>query len=443
MLTCDWSTFSNSIEICINEVKNSKKIIHPFSLLGLVDDVKLHTKCSKIYVKDKYDLKSNLGPIIKNYNKKKIRIGYYSACFHNHAISHLIAELLETHDKKKFEIYGFSFGLNLNDQYRQRLSKSFDCFYIVNYLSDREVALLSRKIGIDIAIDLNGYTSDCRPNIFSYRCAPIQVNYLGYPGSMGVSYMDYIIADKTVIPKNINNLYSEKIIYLPNSYQPNDTKRKISNKIFTKKELNLPENSFIFCCFNNAYKILPEVFNIWMEILKNVENSVIWLLEDSENSIVSKNLKKEARARGVSDHRLIFSQKVTIDEHLARLKLADLFLDTFPYNAHTTCTDALWAGVPVLTYSGKSFASRVAASLLNTLGLEELVTDSLDKYKTIAIKLSKNKNELFLIREKLLNSKIISPLFNTSLFAKNLEKSYKIIYSRYLKNLELQNIEIN
>jgi predicted O-linked N-acetylglucosamine transferase (SPINDLY family) len=260
---------------------------------------------------------------------------------------------------------------------------------------------------------------------------------------MGVSYMDYIIADKTVIPKNINNLYSEKIIYLPNSYQPNDTKRKISNKIFTKKELNLPENSFIFCCFNNAYKILPEVFNIWMEILKNVENSVIWLLEDSENSIVSKNLKKEARARGVSDHRLIFSQKVTIDEHLARLKLADLFLDTFPYNAHTTCTDALWAGVPVLTYSGKSFASRVAASLLNTLGLEELVTDSLDKYKTIAIKLSKNKNELFLIREKLLNSKIISPLFNTSLFAKNLEKSYKIIYSRYLKNLELQNIEIN
>jgi predicted O-linked N-acetylglucosamine transferase (SPINDLY family) len=260
---------------------------------------------------------------------------------------------------------------------------------------------------------------------------------------MGVSYMDYIIADKTIIPKELKNFYSEKIIYLPNSYQPNDSKRKISAKKFTKKELNLPDNCFIFCCFNNTYKILPEVFDIWMEILKNVENSVIWLLEDNINSSASINLKREARARGVSDQRLIFSHKVPLDEHLARLKLADLFLDTFPYNAHTTCSDALWAGLPVLTYSGKSFVSRVGASLLNSLGLEKLIVDSLYKYKTIAIQLAKNKDQLLLIKKKLSNNKIVSPLFNTSLFVKNLEKSYQIIYSRYLNNLTLENIEIN
>jgi len=443
MLICDWSGFDNSIVTCVNEVKKLKKAIYPFAFLGLVDDAKLQLKCSETYAKDKHDLNLGLGSITKNSKKEKIRIGYYSSCFHNHATSYLIAELLEEHDKKKFEVYGFSFGPHLNDRYRQRVSKAFDYFNIVNSLTDKEVALLSRKIGIDIAIDLDGYANNSRTNIFSYRSAPIQINFLGYPGSMGVSYMDYIIADKTIIPKELKNFYSEKIIYLPNSYQPNDSKRKISAKKFTKKELNLPDNCFIFCCFNNTYKILPEVFDIWMEILKNVENSVIWLLEDNINSSASINLKREARARGVSDQRLIFSHKVPLDEHLARLKLADLFLDTFPYNAHTTCSDALWAGLPVLTYSGKSFVSRVGASLLNSLGLEKLIVDSLYKYKTIAIQLAKNKDQLLLIKKKLSNNKIVSPLFNTSLFVKNLEKSYQIIYSRYLNNLTLENIEIN
>ena len=443
MLICDWSTFNSSIKTCIDGVENSKKIIHPFLLLGLIDDLKLHLNCSKIFANDRHNVIPILGPVIKVSKKEKIRIGYYSADFHNHATSYLIAELLEKHDKNFFEVYGFSFGPNSNDGYQQRVSKAFDKFNIVNNLTDIEVASLSRRIGIDIAIDLKGYTMDCRPNLFSYRSAPIQVNYLGYPGSTGVNYMDYIIADNIIIPTQLNNLYSEKIIYLPNSYQPNDSKRKISDKIFTRKELNIPEDCFIFCCFNNTYKILPKIFNLWIEILKKVENSVIWLLDDSMNSIASKNLKKEARARGISDQRLIFSKKIPSDENLARLKLADLFLDTFPYNAHTTCSDALWAGVPVLTYSGESFASRVAASLLNSLGLKELVADSLDHYKAIAIQLAKNKNELFSIKEKLSIKKITSPLFNTNLFTKNLEKAYKIIYTRHLNNLSPENIEIN
>jgi len=443
MLICDWSTFNSSVKTCIDGVENSKKIIHPFLLLGLIDDLKLHLNCSKIFANDRNNVIPILGPVIKVSKKKKIRIGYYSADFHNHATSYLIAELLEKHDKNFFEVYGFSFGPNSNDDYQKRVSKAFDKFNIVNNLTDIEVASLSRRIGIDIAIDLKGYTMDCRPNLFSYRSAPIQVNYLGYPGSTGVNYMDYIIADNIIIPTQLNNLYSEKIIYLPDSYQPNDSKRKISDKIFTRKELNIPEDSFIFCCFNNTYKILPEIFNLWIEILKKVENSVLWLLDDSMNSIASKNLKKEARARGISDQRLIFSKKIPSDENLARLKLADLFLDTFPYNAHTTCSDALWAGVPVLTYSGESFASRVAASLLNSLGLKELVADSLDHYKAIAIQLAKNKNELFSIKEKLSIKKITSPLFNTNLFTKNLEKAYKIIYTRHLNNLSPENIEIN
>jgi predicted O-linked N-acetylglucosamine transferase (SPINDLY family) len=349
-------------------------------------------------------------------------VGYFSADFHNHATGYLMAELFELHDKSQFELVGFSFGPIANDEMRQRIEKSFDQFIEVGNKSDIEIAQLSRRLNIDIAVDLKGFTQDSRTGIFSYRVAPIQVNYLGYPGTLGADYMDYIIADKTLIPVESQSYYSESVVYLPDSYQANDRKRLISDRQFKKQELGLPENTFIFCCFNNNYKILPATFYGWMRILKAVEGSVLWLLQD--NPWVVENLKKEAQKQGVNPQRLIFAVRVSLPEHLARHRQADLFLDTFPCNAHTTASDALWAGLPVLTLIGKSFASRVAASLLNAIGLPELITNTQEEYEALAIELAINPQNLEDTRVKLANNRLTTPLFDTPIFAKNLETAY-------------------
>ncbi|NDD59148.1 MAG: tetratricopeptide repeat protein, partial [Chlamydiae bacterium] len=350
---CSWSSLIGVLESISKKVMAHEKAINPFQLLALSDEALLHKKSSEIYIESRYPFNPVLGPFPKLPQSQKIRVGYFSADFHNHATGYLMAEFFELHNKSQFELVGFSFGPITNDEMRQRLKKSFDQFIEVGTKSDVEVARLSRDLKIDIAVDLKGFTQDARTGIFAYRAAPIQVNYLGYPGTMGSDYIDYIIADRTLIPPQSKQFYSEKVVYLPDSYQVNDRKRLISDRQFTREELGLPESAFVFCCFNNNYKILPFTFDSWMRILKGVEGSVLWLLED--NSWVEKNLKKEAEKRDISADSLVFAKRLPLPEHLTRHRQADLFLDTFPYNAHTTASDALWTGLPVLTLEGRSF----------------------------------------------------------------------------------------
>ena len=419
---CIWDNFDDEIRIVINEISDPSKVATPFHLLGLIDRPDLHLISTLNYVSKECPQDNSLGLIKSRNITGKIRIAYYSADFHNHATSYLMAELFELHDRSKFEIFAFSFGIIKNDEMYLKNTQVFDHFFDVADMSDEDITILSRQSLIDIAIDLKGFTQDARPNIFAKRCASIQVNYLGYPGSLGANYIDYIIADRIVIPESSSHLYTEKIAYLPNCYQVNDSKRAISDRIFTKGELGLPDNGFVFCCFNNCYKILPSIFDIWIEILKAVKGSVLWLLDD--NPTATSNLLKEANRRGIDSHRLIFAKRMKLDEHLARHRFADLFLDTLPYNAHTTASDALWAGLPVLTCSGQSFASRVGASLLHALDLPELVTHSIADYQSIAIELGNNPEKHESIKRKLISNLKTAPLFNTKLFAENIEKVY-------------------
>jgi len=439
MKICDWSDLADSIDIISKQILANEKAIQPFSLLALNDDALLHKKTAEIYIQSKHPFNRALGSISKPTQNKKIRIGYFSVDFKNHPVAFLIAQLFETHDRDKFETYAFSL-VEANDEMRGRLIKSFDHFINVEAQSDAQIAQTSRSLNIDVAIDLTGFTHDSRTGIFSYRAAPIQVNYLGYPGTIGADYMDYIIADKTLIPSESQACYSEKIVFLPNSYQVNDRKRIISDRQFTRQELGLPENGFVFCCFNNNYKILPATFASWMKILKRVEGSVLWLLQD--NLWVVENLKKEASTHGIDTNRLVFAGRMPPSEHMARHRQADLFLDTLPYNAHTTASDALWAGLPILTLMGRSFASRVAASLLNAIGLPELITTTQEEYESLAIELAKNPQKLADVKFKLNKNRLTAPLFDTPLFTKNLEEAYIKMYEQYHAGLEPENISI-
>jgi predicted O-linked N-acetylglucosamine transferase (SPINDLY family) len=350
---------------------------------------------------------------------------------------YLMAGLFESHDRSKFEMTAFAFGPNPGDAMRKRLESACEVID-VNNRSDREVAALARDLQIDIAVDLKGLTQDSRPGIFALRTAPLQVNYLGYPGTVGAEYIDYLIADRTLIPTESMRHYREKIIFLPDSYQVNDAKRAISDRTFTREELGLPPAAFVYCCFNNPYKITPAIFASWMRILSRIEGSVLWLIED--NSIAVKNLRKEAQARRVDPDRLIFASRIPLPQHLSRHRAADLFLDTLPCNAHTTASDALWAGLPVLTMVGESFASRVSASLLRSLGLSELVTDSRHQYEELAMLLATDALRLADIKQSLAKHRLAAPLFNTQLFTGRLEAAYSTIYARHEAGLPPEHI---
>jgi predicted O-linked N-acetylglucosamine transferase (SPINDLY family) len=306
-------------------------------------------------------------------------------------------------------------------------------------MSDKAVAQLARELDIDIAVDLGGFTAECRTGIFAYRAAPIQMSYIGFLGTMGIEYMDYLLADKTIIPESLERYYFEKIVYLP-SYQVNDRNRVISDRQFTRQELGLPERGFVFCCFNNNFKILPAPFDGWMRILKAVEGSVLFLY--AENHWVQGNLIKEAEARGINGQRLVFGNRLSPDEYLARYRTCDLFLDTTPYNAGTTASDALWTGLPVLTLIGKSFASRVAASILNAIGLPELITDSQAEYEALAIELAHNPQKLGTIKRKLSQNRQSTRLFDTAAFTKNIETAYTKMYEQYQADLAPDHIFI-
>ena len=423
----------------VKKLLTSKKysLSEPFHHLYCHDNLSIHQQTAAFF-SQKLCLPKGIHREFKNFTHQKIRVGYYSADFRDHPVAFLTAELFELHDKNKFEIFAFSFSGHDNSPIRSRLKSAFNQFIDVSGMSDLEVAQLSRELEIDIAVDLGGYTNDSRTGIFAYRAAPIQINYLGYPGTMGADYIDYIVADKTLIPENSQQFYSEKIIYLPNTYQVNDRKRAIADKQFTREELGLPERGFVFCCFNNSYKILPEIFASWMRILKAVEGSVLWLFED--NIWAVENLKKEASNSGVDPSRLVFAKRSPLSDHLARHSQADLFIDTWPYNAHTTASDALWSGLPVLTLMGQSFASRVAASLLNAIGLPELITNSLAEYEALAIELATNPKKLDTLKTTLAKNRLSTPLFDTPLFTKNLEAAYMRIYEGTPDEKPLKNI---
>ena len=420
---CDWRDFeAQQTQIKSGLLKNAKVSL-PFPLLTLIDDPGLHLSAAQTFNAHKFPATDALGELVTHPTHDKVRIGYFSADFHNHATAYLMAELFEATDPSRFEVYGFSFGPNKQDEMRQRIANTFHSFIDVANHSDHQVAAMSRKLGIDIAVDLKGYTKDSRTGIFAARCAPIQVSYLGYPGTMGAPYIDYLIADHTLIPEQSQRHYSEKIVYMPHSYQANDSQRQISNRIFTRAELGLPALGFVFCCFNNSYKIMPQTFDSWMRILKAVNGSTLWLLHDNPQTV--KNLKQQAQRRGVEPERLIFAPRMPLPEHLARHRVADLFLDTLPCNAHTTASDALWAGLPVLTLAGESFAARVAASLINAVGLPELVTTNQDQYEALAVRLANDPQQLTHLRQTLAKNRTTSSLFDGKRFAKNLGKAYQ------------------
>ncbi len=437
---CIWDDLSQRLNEITKKIINNEKAALPFSMLVLVDEPEIQKKTNEIYVKKECPT-INVLPKIKRYPKhSKIRVGYFSADFHDHATMHLMAELFECHDKKKFELIAFSFGPDKKDEWRQRVLLCFDQFVDVRLKSDQEISLLARKMEIDIAIDLKGFTRDSRPNIFAEGSAPIQVSYLGYPCTMAADYIDYLIADSILIPEEKQQHYSEKIVYMPNSYQVNVSKRNISETSLMRHEFGLPNTGFVFCCFNNNYKITPTIFAGWMRILKAVENSVLWLFES--NKAASKNLKKESKKFGINEDRLVFATYTTVEEHLNRIKLADLFIDTLPYNAHTTTSDALRMGLPVLTCIGNTFASRVAASLLNAVNLQELITNTQEQYESFAIKLAMHPEKLNTIKEKLIKNLPTAALYDTQLFVRHLESAYLNMYDRYQKGLNPDHIYV-
>jgi len=433
-----WDDFQEQVNILSNKINNNDNAITPFSLMALIDDPQTQYNATKKYANFNFPQNVTSLPIKPYLNHKKIRIGYFSADFHNHPTMHLMAELFELHDKEKFEIIAFSFGPNQKDQWRERVLQSFDEFIDVRMKSDSEISSLSREMEIDIAVNLGGYTQDSRTGVFANLAAPIQVNFLGFPGTMGADYIDYIIADHIVIPTENESYFSEKIVYMPETYQINMSKRDVSNKPLSRSDLGLPEASFIFSCFNNIHKITPPTFECWMRILKSVDGSVLWLYANNQNVIT--NILNSASRLGVDKSRIIFAQHVPVEEHLNRIGMADLFLDTLPYNAHTTASEALRMGVPVITLIGNSFASRVAASIVTAVDMPELITQTQDEYESLAIELAKNQQKFNNIKQKLIENLSTCSLLNSQSFTKNLELAYEQMNAWAVSNQKPENI---
>ena len=439
---CDWSDFDKEIQEIKVRINNDEKVIAPFIATTLFDSPELQLKISQKWVSS-----LNINNENSNFSKKKnkkIKIGYFSANFRSHANGYLMNRVYDFHDKSIFELYGFYFGpaIDDKDKLQKKIIKSFDKFIDVSQFNDTQICKLSKEMDIDIGIDLMGHTGSNtnRFEIFQKKIAPIQICFLGFPCTTGSNSIDYLIADKIVIPKKFQKYYSEKIIYLPDVYQPNEELKNLDNYFKDKKSVGLPEGKFIFCCFNGHQKINLKIFETWMRILKNKQNSILWLLKDNELS--ENNLKKLASGFGIDPERLIFAKKLEIGQHLSRLKFADIFLDTYPYGAHTTCSNALRMCLPVVTIIGDSFASRVSASLLNSINLNELVSETLKDYEKLAINLSNDEKFLIDIKEKIKLQISKSNLFKPKTFTRNLERAFKQIYENYLEGQPPKNIEL-
>lgn len=432
MRLCDWRHFDDDLQALQRGIEAGAPVASPFVLLAALDRPGLQRMAAERMVALLYPPNDALGPIARRAAAPRLRIGYFSGDFREHPLASLTARLFELHDRSRFEVTAFSFGPDSGDAMQQRLQAAFEHFVDVRALGDAAVAALARERGIDIAVDLGGYTAGCRPNIFALRAAPVQMGWLGYLGTMGAPYVDYLVVDRHLVPPGQREGCRERLLVLP-SCQPNDDTRRVGERAFTRAELGLPASGFVFCCLNNGFKITPSVFGCWMRILQAVPGSVLMLY--AENPWQPDNLRREAALRGVAPQRLVFVERLPAPDYLARYRAADLFLDTLPYNAGTTASDALWAGLPVLTCSGRSLASRMAGSVLQAAGLPELVLDDLDAYEARAVELARQPDRLQALRQRLQDARAGSLLFDSARFTRQLEAAYQAVAARWQAGL--------
>ena len=428
--SCDWNGIDIQRRRTAEAVRNKQRVVSPFNFKALSDSPSEQLACARLTTANEFPPSPT--PLFRGQcqSHDRIRLAYVSGDLGHTVVASLCAGLFENHDRSRFETFGISFGADDRSAMRDRLCGAFDRFLDVKDKSDFEIAAVLNELQCDIVVDLMGSTGNCRTGIFAHRPCGIQVNFLGFAGSMGAPYFDYIVADRIVIPEADRVHYDEQVVYLPCSYMPHDSKRPVSPRTPDRQEAGLPDAGFVFCSFNGSYKFTPEIFDIWMRLLRTVQGSVLWLPRSSEAAM--RNLRREAQQREVAAERLIFApQVVRSEDHLARLRAADLFLDTLPYNAHATASDALWAGLPVLTCAGRSFASRVAASLLHAAGLPELVADSLLRYEELALELARDAEQLRRLREKLARQRVTAPLFDTVGYTRSLESAYIAIWKRH------------
>ena len=419
---CRWEGTAERIAGLREQVRREGVPAMPFEFVAVSEDPAEQRRCAELHVAR--TLGTRPAPLWhgERYRHDRIRLAYLSADFCEHATAYLMAGLFERHDRSRFETIALSYGPDDASPMRKRLARAFERFVDASTLSDAAAARVLRDLEIDIAVDLKGHTTDARPGILAHRPAPVQVTYLGFPGTTGADFIDYVLADRHVLPESGQAAWSEKVLYLPECYQANDASRVIADRTPSRAEAGLPPQGFVFCSFNNNYKITPQMFDVWMRLLRHVPASVLWALEDNIGARC--NLQREAEARGVEPARLVFAPRMPHAAHLARHRLADLFLDTLPYNAHTAASDALWAGLPLLTCTGNTFAGRVAGSLLHAIGLPELVTHSLADYEALALQLAANPARLSALRARLAVNRMTAPLFDTDRFRRHLEAAY-------------------
>ena len=429
---CDWRGYDEERRKIASALDARKRVVSPFNHKALSDSAVEQLQCARVWVHN--ELPAAPDPLWggEAYRHERIRLAYVSADFTASAVATLMAGIFEHHDRKRFEVSAISFGSDLKTEMRSRLTDGFEHFVDVKDMNDLDIARRVRAMEADIVVDLMGYTGTCRSRIFTFRPAPVQVNFLGFPGTMGAELMDYIVADPIVVPDDHRSAYAEKVVRLPDTYLPSDRTRAIADRAPTRAEAGLPEAGFVFASFNNAYKFSPATFDVWMRLLTQVEGSVLCLPD--HHPLATANLVREANARGVDRSRLVFAAQIPSPAgHLARLRLADLFLDTLPYNAHATANDALWAGLPVLTCIGNSFAGRVAASQLKAAGLPELITESLSEYEALALKLARDREQLAAVKEKLGRNRESCALFDTARFTRHLEAAFATMWERQQK----------
>jgi len=432
---CDWVNYNQSKKNIENDITKNKKIITPWQALSVIDSPKLLKENIMLFINNKEFNKKNL------IYKKKITLGYFSPDFCEHAVSNQFKQILKLHDRKKFEIIGFYLNSKQDDRLNE-MKNYFDKFFDISQMSTDDIIKLSEVQKVDIAIDLAGYTYANRYQIFNQRCAPIQVSYLGFAGSTGLNNMDYLIADKRVIPDTCRKFYSEKIIYMPNTFMPGDDTQKISEKNLKRKDFDIPDNAIIYCCFNKSYKITPHIFDIWINIINEVENSVLWLNISNEQTKI--NIINYAKKKGLNSNKIFFTNRSKIyADYLEKHSLADIFLDTYPFSAHSTGYASLISGVPIVTYKSHTFANNVCSSLLSEADLQELITEKLSDYKRLAIELGRNKKRLNSIKNNLKKNFIKKKIFNSRLHVLNLEKAFYKIYQLKKNNRSCNDLTLN
>jgi predicted O-linked N-acetylglucosamine transferase (SPINDLY family) len=428
LLSCDWKNLAPLIEDIERDVEAGRESARPFAWQAVSTSPQSLRACAEIFNTVGSDCVRARPASPRASATNKIRLGYLSGEFCEHSTSYLRVGVFEHHDKERFELIAFDNGWDDGGPTRARINRAVDCVVDIRELSDDEAARRIAEMDIDILIDCNGFNGRNRARVCMLRPAPLQMAFPGYPGTLGASYVDYILCDATVIPEEDRKFYAEQVVQMPHSYQANDRSRPISARILSRTELGLPEVGMVFCCFNNNYKIMPATFDCWVRILNAVPGSVLWLLADNPASV--NNLRREAEQRGLDPERLIFADRMPVADHLARHRAADLFLDTLPCNAHATASDALWAGLPVLTCLGTSFSGRVAASLLRAADLPELITTTLDDYVDLAVHFGSDSAELARIKRELAVKRLSAPLFDTALFTKHLEAAYGAMHKR-------------